>query len=118
MKVVITDIPTSIEIFKKCGFHDKPCETKYEWQGRCDKLTNEQILKGKSKNSEAKIFDAREFAEMYNDEDVIQEDGYSVRLWPTTESLGLFMHFQFPAYEVIPDGFTGTLIEVNIEDED
>lgn len=116
MKVYITDIATSILLYNKYGYHGLQ-KTKFEWQGRCDKLTDEQIEKGKKENPEARVFDVLEFSKMYQDEDVVMHDGYTVRLWPVCGGLGLFMHFMFPAYTEIPKGETGNLVMVDIDDD-
>lgn len=119
MKVKITDVETSIRLYQKFGWGDtNKREIPYQWTGRIDKLTPEEINKGLSINPQAKVYPINLWKEMVQEDLSEYSDDYTARIWPEDDNSFLFMHYGFPAYTVIPEGETGTFIEVQFEDEE
>lgn len=108
----ITDLETSIRLHLKYGWNDETRNMPFEWTGRIDKLSAEQIQKGLKENPQAIIMPIGEFRKLDPDE---EWKGYATdctaRLWAQTRGNGFFMHFSYPAYTELPCGERGNFIE-------
>lgn len=118
MKVKITDFFTSFKIMKevekdKVAHYTYYNELKYGWAFRVHHHTKEELEYGHSKNPELITMPMEEFCGKVGIEMMDKDKGKTIVAFPKDDGIAFFMS-SCPAYEVLPDGFLGDFVEVDI----
>lgn len=110
--VKITDHITSIRLHQKFGYTAQTRKMPYNWCGRVDVLTPQEIENGLRMNPSAIVMPISELRKIDADPDWITEpDTATARMWPSFEGGLIMMHLHYPAYTELPEGETGEFIE-------
>lgn len=125
MKVKITDVVTSLKLLKDAekGKHfiylgidlnEKENGSKYGWAFRVHHHTKEELEEGHRQNPQLVTMPFEELCEKVGVQIEDEDKGKTFVAFPKENGLTFKMEY-CPAYEFLPDGVEGTLVEVDID---
>jgi hypothetical protein len=125
MRIKITDVVTSMKMLKDaekgkhliylgCDLKSKENGSRYGWAFRVHQHTAEEIAAGKEENPQVVTMPMEEFCEKIGVTIEPEDIGKTFVAFPQKNEISFFTDY-CPAYEVLPDGVTGYLVEVEIE---